>query len=174
MWELLWKVTKGKQDLKYIVLKSTCSVEQDPRSSQTAMLEQTSTQQEDVAGQSVADREKRQTVITQMRDFLLCNNIFIFQDEAFLDWLGYREEYLLEILRHEGYRDTKSCCGCGENLKTFVSGSATGVSDYYPVKCEDCVGRFPVCAKCAVLRHDGCPTHRLKVRVHLLTNSTAN
>jgi hypothetical protein len=67
------------------------------------------------------------------------------------DWLCYRQQYVEELIRHDGRAGHFSCAGCGEDDGRF--------------KCQDCFGSWLFCKSCLLDRHVQLPFHRIQVGV---------
>lgn len=67
-------------------------------------------------------------------------------------WLGYRDQILDELLRHDGLQDHISPPPCSNCL-----------DDPGLYRCLDCGAILLYCAVCIVSRHDGHPLHRIEV-----------
>ncbi|KAF7982533.1 hypothetical protein HWV62_28158 [Athelia sp. TMB] len=67
------------------------------------------------------------------------------------DWVSHRPEYLDELLRHDGLRDSDT------PLKCPVCGEEDGI-----IKCVDCISGPLKCARCTVECHQRVPLHRLQ------------
>jgi len=74
-----------------------------------------------------------------------------------LEWLAYRDSFLDELLRHEGFADstgTTLCSSCEEAEGT--------------IKCNDCFCQLLRCRNCIVKEHANLPLHCIKVRQMLI------
>jgi hypothetical protein len=67
-------------------------------------------------------------------------------------WVAEQEEYLRELIRHEGRGDAMGQVHCAT--------CTTGEARY---RCRDCLGQDMYCQDCVVLRHRENPCHRLQV-----------
>ena len=92
------------------------------------------------------------------------------QDDPLREWagqsksdLGYREEYLLEMLRLEGRGDVSAEMEC-------MSCASTNPGVY---RCEDCLGRLLECSTCCVFCHRLLPLHIIQVSIHPFSLSVA-
>ncbi len=68
-------------------------------------------------------------------------------------WLSHRDEYLSELLRHEGRQldDGKIRCeGCGVDARLY--------------RCRECIGNILLCALCLGDGHKRLPLHVIEVR----------
>ena len=68
------------------------------------------------------------------------------------EWLSYRNSFLDELLRHEGFGDSAGSPLCGS------CGRAEGT-----IKCNDCFSQLLYCQQCIVKEHVNLPLHRIKV-----------
>jgi hypothetical protein len=77
---------------------------------------------------------------------------FALQHRPIQDWLPYRQDYLDEILRHDGRKgattDDCSSIGC-VNPGRFI--------------CRDCFHANPYCQHCLLQQHHNLPLHRILV-----------
>lgn len=88
-------------------------------------------------------------------------------------WRKYDEEFLQELLRHEGLgSDTPSCCTCSGGSQSPPStppstphpdneGETTSTCDF--IRCQDCCAGFVECVNCCAKRHQHLPFHRIEV-----------
>src|SRR5215510_1982560 len=72
-------------------------------------------------------------------------------DTAVQEWLPHRQDYLEELLRHEGRAGHVSCRDCSEMSGEF--------------KCIDCFGSCLYCQACLLAWHNLLPFHRVKVYI---------
>jgi hypothetical protein len=70
-------------------------------------------------------------------------------------WKEHRQEYLDELLRHEGQSSQANCVACSARTTLF--------------KCQDCIGSQLICARCLINSHSLLPLHRILVCVFTLT-----
>lgn len=68
---------------------------------------------------------------------------------AISSWIPYRDEYLDELLWHDGCGDIRSCSLCEANNAPF--------------KCRDCTGSLLFCRECLLHHHRILPLHRVLV-----------
>jgi hypothetical protein len=80
---------------------------------------------------------------------------------GFGDRLGYREEYILEDLRHEGLGDFQDVPHCPTCADSRPPGEARA-----PIyRCKECFGQLMECAHCCLERHQRLPLHVIQVKV---------
>ncbi|KAI0042927.1 hypothetical protein FA95DRAFT_1575419 [Auriscalpium vulgare] len=69
-----------------------------------------------------------------------------------LDWIPYRDQYLEELIRQDGFAGRDGGC-----VSCWTTTSAKG--EY---RCTDCTGERLLCAQCIVAEHHRLPLHRLE------------
>lgn len=82
---------------------------------------------------------------------------------------GHIQEFLHELLRHEGlgeHRHSAVCATCHEHIPIPPPSTSTeDLSDTtsWLIRCQDCHGDFVECVTCCLKRHMELPLHRTQV-----------
>lgn len=74
-------------------------------------------------------------------------------------WMPHQDEYLRELLHHEGRGGRSNRCNCdGMPSQNSCLSKAPGT-----YRCRDCTGGRMLCKQCTLDMHAGLPLHRIQV-----------